>query len=517
MEQILIAAVAAVLGIAIGAVVYRVILTARKGNAEEIISAMRLDAEKECRTTIKDAELKAKEIRLQSKQEVEEEFKKRKEELSKLEKHLFQKEENISKKTDYLDGKERDMREREEQTEKTRKKLEKKRERMDELIQEQIHALEKAAGMSRDEARQKLIDSMIDEAKHDGAKYIKQVEDESRETAESKSKNIIALAIQRYSGEYVTEKTVSVVGLPSDDMKGRIIGREGRNIRALEAATGIDLIIDDTPEAVVLSGFNPIRREIARMALDRLIEDGRIHPARIEEIVQKCEVDLDAKIKELGQQAAFDLGLHGINSELIKLVGRLRYRTSYGQNVWQHSIEVAFIAGIMASELGQSVSMARRAGLLHDIGKALTHEIEGSHAVIGADLAKKYGEKTEIEHAIRAHHEDEEPSTILAVLVQAADALSGARPGARREIVESYVKRLGDLEDIARSFTGVEKSFAIQAGREIRVMVESDKINDDDSVVLARDIAKKIESELTYPGQIKVTVIRETRATSIAN
>jgi ribonuclease Y len=370
--------------------------------------------------------------------------------------------------------------------------------------------------MSASEAKKELMHVMEDEAKHDAAKIIKQIEEEARETADKKAKEIMALAIQRYAGEYVAERTVSVVPLPSDEMKGRIIGREGRNIRALEAATGIDLIIDDTPEAVILSGFNPVRREVARLSLEKLIGDGRIHPGRIEEVVAKATEEVELTIKEAGEQAAFDLGVHGIHPEVLKLIGRLKYRTSYTQNVYQHSLEVAFLCGIMAAELGINVKQAKRAGLLHDLGKAVDHEVEGSHAVIGAELARKYGESPKIVHAIMAHHEDEKPSTVLAILVQAADALSGARPGARREMMETYVKRLEDLERIATSFGGVQSSFAIQAGREIRVMVSSDQVTDETAVIMARDIAKKIEAEMTYPGQIKVNVIRETRAVEFA-
>lgn len=500
-----------------GVFLFRMIQNIRFGKTEDMVKTMKEEAEKNAQSILKDADLKAKEIRLQARQEVEEENKKNKAELSKLEKHLFQKEQNITKKTDYLDQKEDAIRHREKMMDKKERSVEEKEQRVEELIQEQVKKLEQIAGLTAEDAKNRLMESMIDEAKHDAAKSIKAIEDEAKETAETKAKKIIALTIQRYSGDYVTERAVSVIGLPNDEMKGRIIGREGRNIRALEAATGIDLIVDDTPEAVVLSGFNPVRREVAKMALEALIEDGRIHPARIEEVVEKCEKELDTKIKEFGQQAAFDMGIHGLHNEIVKLLGRLRYRTSYGQNVWAHSIEVGFLCGMMAGELGISVKKARRAGLLHDIGKALTHEVEGSHAVIGANLAKKYGEHEDIVHAIMAHHEDEEPNSVLAVLVQAADALSGARPGARREIMESYIKRLNDLENLATDFIGVDKSFAIQAGREIRVIVESDKVTDESSVVLAKDIAKKIETELTYPGQIKVTVIRETRATGIAN
>ncbi len=350
----------------------------------------------------------------------------------------------------------------------------------------------------------------------EAAKEVIRIENEMKLKADRKAKNILALAISRYAGDYVAEKTVSVVNLPSEEMKGRIIGREGRNIRAIEAATGIDIIIDDTPEAVILSGFNPVRREVARIALERLIADGRIHPARIEEMVTKVGQELEITIREAGEQATFDVGAHGVNVELIKLLGRLKYRTSYGQNVLQHSLEVAFLCGIMASELGLNVKQAKRAGLLHDIGKAVDHEVEGSHASIGADLAKKYGESPAVVHAIAAHHEDVEPQDIIDILVQSADALSGARPGARKEMLETYVKRLEDLEKIAESFKGVEKTFAIQAGREIRIVVNSSDVSDSHTSILAKDIARKIEQDLTYPGQIRVTVIRETRSVDYA-
>ena len=372
------------------------------------------------------------------------------------------------------------------------------------------------AGISSREAKKLLIRSIENEAKHDAAKLIRKIENEAREKAKGQAEEIIGLAIKRFAGDYVTEKTVSVVNLPNEEMKGRIIGREGRNIRAIEAATGIDLIVDDTPEAVILSGFNPVRREVAKISLERLIDDGRIHPARIEEIVEKVNEEVEASIKEAGEQATFDVAVHGINPELVKLIGRLKYRSSYAQNVLQHSREVSFICGVMAAELGLNIKRAKRAGLLHDIGKAVDHEVEGPHAVIGADLAKKYGESNEVIHAISAHHEEVAPESVLAVLVQAADTLSGARPGARQEMLESYVKRLEDLERIAMSFNGVNKSYAIQAGREVRIMVEGDVVDDDRSFMLCKDIARKIEKELTYPGQIKVTVIREIRAVDYA-
>jgi ribonuclease Y len=383
-------------------------------------------------------------------------------------------------------------------------------------MDEQRKKLESVSGMSSQEAKEMLIRSIENEARHEAAMLVKKIETEAREMADRKAKDIISLAVQRYAGDYVAEKTVSVVNLPNEEMKGRIIGREGRNIRAIEASTGVDLIIDDTPEAVILSGFNPIRREVARVSLERLISDGRIHPARIEEIVEKVTAEIEGNIKEAGEQAAFDVGVHGIHPEIIKFVGKLKYRTSYAQNVLQHSREVAFLCGIMAAELGLNEKQAKRAGLLHDIGKAIDHEMEGPHAAIGADLARRYGESHSIVHAIAAHHEDVPAEDVLAILVQAADALSGARPGARKELLETYVKRLDDLEKIAGGFPGIAKVYAIQAGRELRIIVESMAVSDADVVLLSRDIARKIESQLSYPGQIKVTVIRETRAVEYA-
>lgn len=484
--------------------------------AEELASKIVDDAKREAETITKEAELKAKDEVYQAKAEAEREAKEKRKDLQSLEKRLQQKEENLDKKMNLFDQRDADLTKKDQALLNREQGLVQKEERLDGLIAEQREKLESISGLSSAEAKKILMDAMESEAKLDAAKRIKVIEEEARETADKKSKEIIALAIQRYAGEYVAERSVSVVSLPSDEMKGRIIGREGRNIRALEAATGIDLIIDDTPEAVILSGFNPVRREVAKIALEKLITDGRIHPGRIEEVVAKAEEEVEQTIKEAGDQAAFDLGVHGIHPEILKLIGRLKYRTSYSQNVYQHSLEVAFLCGIMASELGVNVKQAKRAGLLHDLGKAVDHEVEGSHAVIGAELARKYGESPKIVHAIMAHHEDEKPSTVLAVLVQAADALSGARPGARREMMETYVKRLDDLERIATSFAGVNNSFAIQAGREIRVMVSSEDVTDERAVVLAKDIAKKIEAEMTYPGQIKVNVIRETRAIEYA-
>jgi len=376
--------------------------------------------------------------------------------------------------------------------------------------------LEEISGLTVEEAKGRLIAEIESKARHEAAKMVRVIEVEAQESAHRKAQMIIANAVQRYAGEYVSEHTVSAVELPSEDMKGRIIGREGRNIRAIEAATGVDLIIDDTPETVILSAYSPLRREVAKRSLERLISDGRIHPARIEDIVKKVEKEMDVQIREIGEQATFDLGVHGIHPEIIRLLGQLQFRTSFTQNVLHHSLEVAFLSGIMAAELGLDVKKAKRAGLLHDLGKAVDHEVEGPHALIGADLAKKYNESSDIVHAIAAHHEDIPPKSVYAVLVQAADSLSGARPGARKELLESYVKRLEELEGIATSFSGVSRAFAIQAGREVRVMVDCDAINDDQTFLLSKDIAKQIEENMTYPGQIRVTVIREKRAVGIA-
>jgi ribonuclease Y len=448
--------------------------------------------------------------------EFERETKEKKEQMAIQEKRLFHKEENLDKKIEQYEQRERKLARKEKDIETIEEDMKAKHVQLEEMVTNQRKELERVAGLSSEEAKALLIGSLEEEAKADAAKLMRRIENETREAAQRKAQEILGLAIKRYAGDYVAEKTVSVVSLPNEEMKGRIIGREGRNIRAIEAATGIDVIIDDTPEAVILSGFNPVRREVAKIALERLIDDGRIHPARIEEMVDKVNKEIEAGIKEAGEQAAFDLGVHGIDPEVIKLVGRLKYRTSFAQNVFLHSIEVGFLCGVMASELGLNVKQAKRAGLLHDIGKAVDHEVEGPHALIGAEIAKKYNEAPQVIHAIAAHHEEVPPESVLAVLVQAADTLSGARPGARQEMLESYVKRLDDLEKIATSFEGVTKSYAIQAGREIRIMVEGKIVGDDQSFVLCRDIAKKIEKELTYPGQIKVTVIRETRAVEYA-
>ena len=474
------------------------------------------ESKKKIRAMEKDAELRVKEQELQSKIVFEKEIKERNQELTNLEKRFSQKEENLEKKITLVDTKEVDVNQRERNLivrEKTAESLENKR---SELVNECLNKLENLAGMSTQEAKKQLLESMESEAKHEAAKMIKQVIDEASSKADKEAKKIIALSIQRLASDFVSERTVSTVILPNDDMKGRIIGREGRNIRALEAVTGVDFIVDDTPEAVILSAHNPVRREIARITLERLIADGRIHPGRIEELVVKVEEEVEKSIQQTGEQATFDVGVHGIHPEVIKLLGRLKFRTSFAQNVLAHSLEVAYISGIIAAELGQNIKLAKRAGLLHDIGKAVDHELEGSHANLGMELLRKYGESQKIIHAVGAHHDELDEHTILSIIVQAADALSGARPGARREMLETYIRRLDDLERIAKSHEGIEQSYAIQAGREIRIIVETSQVSDEDALVLSRDIAKQIENEMTYPGQIRVTVIREMRAVEYA-
>ncbi|WP_282756049.1 ribonuclease Y [Desulfuromonas thiophila] len=503
-------------GGAAGVVVRQRMDAARLGSAEDMANQLVDAARKQAESLTREAQLQAKDRVLQAQAEWEQEARELRRELQAQEKRLIQREENLDRKDLALQEREKEVQERDRELSQLQVQTQQLQQQAQDLVQKRQAALEEISGLSAEEALRRLMAGLESQARHDAAKRIKQIEDEARENADKKAKEILSLAIQRYAGDYVAEKTVSVVPLPSDEMKGRIIGREGRNIRAIEAATGIDLIIDDTPEAVIISGFNPVRREVARLALERLVTDGRIHPARIEEIVRKAEEDVNQSIRESGEQATFDVGVHGIHPEIIKLIGRLKYRTSYGQNILKHSLEVAFLCGIMAAELGINVKQAKRAGLLHDLGKAVDHEVEGSHALIGADLARKYGEAPEIVHAIAAHHEEEKPTTILAVLVQAADALSGARPGARREMLETYVKRLEELEKIGTSFEGVEGCYAIQAGREIRVMVSSEAVSDAHAHVLAREIANKIEEQMTYPGQIKINVIRETRAVDYA-
>ncbi|MCB2169643.1 MAG: ribonuclease Y [Deltaproteobacteria bacterium] len=485
--------------------------------AEEEASRIVKDGKRSAETLLKEAQIEAKDTLFRMKSEFDNETKETRSELKKREMRLVQKEENIDRKAEQHERREQDIGKKEHQLAQRETLIQSEEEKYQQLLEEQKQQLEKISGLTAEQAKDLLLRAMENEARYEGAKLIKRIENEAHEEAEKKSKKIIATAIQRYAGDFVAERTVSVVQLPNDEMKGRIIGREGRNIRALEAATGIDLIIDDTPEAVILSGFNPVRREVARLSLMRLIADGRIHPARIEDVVKKVTQEVDRTVKEAGEQAAFELGVHNLSNDLVATIGKLKFRTSYAQNVLQHSVEVGFLCGVMAAELGLNQKLARRMGLLHDIGKAIDHEVEGPHALIGSKLAKKFGESPKVVHAIAAHHEDVPPNSVYALLVQAADGLSGARPGARKELLENYIKRLEDLENIANAHTGVANTYAIQAGRELRVIVESEKISDEKAVLLSRDIVKKIEESLTFPGQIKVTVIRETRAVEYAN
>ncbi len=514
-------ALSSISGVAIGfGTAYWLTLQKMKVKFEEIEREERRviqDAEQKCETLIKEAQLEAKSRLLEMKSAFEKETGETRSELKQEERRLLQRVESIDRRHEQFQKREIELQIKEKDLQSTIETISEDKQKYQKLIEDTKKELEKVSSLTSEEAKEILLKAMENDARHEGAKLVKRITSEAIESADKEAKKIISTAIQRYAGDFVAERTVSVVQLPGDDMKGRIIGREGRNIRALEAATGIDLIIDDTPEAVILSGFNPVRREVARLSLTRLITDGRIHPARIEDVVARVTAEVDLIIKEAGEQAAFDLGVHGINIELIKVVGQLKFRTSYAQNVLQHSIEVAFLAGVMAAELGLNVKLAKRMGLLHDIGKAIDHEVDGPHALIGAKLAKKHGESSEVVHAIAAHHEDKMPETVYDYLVQAADALSGARPGARKETLENYIKRLEELEGVANSFEGVSNTYAIQAGREIRVIVESDKVSDSNAVLLSRDIAHKIESTLTFPGQIKVVVIRETRAVEYTN
>ena len=488
----------------------------RIGDATELATRIVEESRKEAQAQKKEILLQGQDELFNQKRELEHEFKERERELKARDRKLQEQGERLEEKLEKATEKEHELLSVEKDLSKKERKLAELEETLNERIDEQEHRLQEVSGLTAEEARQRLFAEIESRTLHEAAKMMRLIEAEARETADRKAKEIIACSIQRYAGDYVGEHTVTAVTLPSEDMKGRIIGREGRNIRALEAATGVDLIIDDTPETVILSAYSPLRRQVAKMALERLIQDGRIHPARIEDVVHKCEQELEVQIREVGEQATFDAGVHGIHPELVRFLGQLRYRTSFTQNVLQHSLEVSALCGMMAAELGMDIKKAKRAGLLHDIGKAVDHEVEGPHALIGADLAKKYNESKEILHAIAAHHEDQRPETALAVLVQAADSLSGARPGARKELLESYVKRLEDLENIASEFDGVSKAYAIQAGREIRVMVNSENVDDDQTYMLCKGITGKIEENLTYPGQIRVTVIRERRAVGYA-
>ncbi|HHT71387.1 MAG: ribonuclease Y [bacterium] len=499
----------ALLAFLIGYAARKYIAEARIASAEEAARRIVEEAEREAEARKREASLESKEEAHRMRQELERENRERRSELQRLERRLVQREETLDRKLESIEKKE-------ELLDKKTKSAQAIKEQLESTYQEQLRELERISGLTSEEARTLLLTNVENEIRHEVAMLIKNIETEAKEEADKRARDIITQAIQRCAADHVAEATVSVVTLPNDEMKGRIIGREGRNIRALETMTGVDLIIDDTPEAVIISGFDPVRREIARVALEKLVADGRIHPARIEEMVEKTKKEVDNRIREEGEQAAFETGANNVNSELIRLLGRLKYRTSYGQNVLKHSMEVSHLAGIMASELGADVTLAKRAGLLHDIGKAVDHQMEGPHVTIGADLARKYGESPEVVHAIAAHHGDIEPQTVEAILVQAADALSAARPGARRETLEAYIKRLETLENIADSFEGVDKSYAIQAGREVRIMVKPDRIDDLGAVRLARDIVHRIETELDYPGQIKVNVIRETRAVEYA-
>ena len=479
------------------------------GNAEAKAREIIDDAVKTAETTKKESLLEVKEESIRTKNELEKETKERRAELQRYEKRVLAKEESVDKRSDVLEHRENKLTAKEEH-------LRQREAKVEELSQKRVQELERISGLTSEQAKEYLLKTVEDDVKHDTAKMVRELETQAKEEADKKAKEYVVNAIQRCAADHVAETTISVVQLPSDEMKGRIIGREGRNIRTLETLTGVELIIDDTPEAVVLSGFDPIRREVARIALERLIVDGRIHPARIEEMVEKAQKEVDTMIREEGEAAALDVGVTGIHPELIRLLGRMKFRTSYGQNALKHSIEVARLSGLIAGEIGLDVRLAKRAGLLHDIGKSIDHDVEGSHIQIGSDLCRKYKESPTIINAVEAHHGDVEPQSLIACVVQAADTISAARPGARRETIETYTNRLKQLEDITNQFKGVDKSFAIQAGREIRVMVVPEQVSDDDMVLLARDIAKQIEFELEYPGQIKVNVIRESRATDYA-
>ncbi|MFA4885923.1 MAG: ribonuclease Y [Desulfotomaculaceae bacterium] len=509
LSTIIILIVAVLAALALGYFLRKNLAEAKIASAEAEAKKITEEANKEAEAKKREAVLEAKEEILKLRNDMERENRERRSELQRLERRLVQKEETLDRKVDSIEKKEETLSRKEADIDATKVQL-------TQVYNRQLVELERISGLTSEDAKHILLADIEKEIQHEAAMLIKDIENKAKQEGEKRAREIISMAIQRCAADHVAEATVAVIPLPSDEMKGRIIGREGRNIRAFETLTGIDLIIDDTPEAVILSGFDPIRREVARIALEKLIVDGRIHPARIEEMVEKAQKEVSNQIREAGEQATFETGVHGLHPELVILLGRLKFRTSYGQNVLKHSIEVSHLAGLMAAELGTDIQVSKRAGLLHDIGKAVDHEVEGPHVTIGVDLAKKYREAHDVVHAIAAHHGDEEPKTIIAVLVQAADAVSAARPGARRETLESYIKRLTKLEDISNSFEGVEKSFAIQAGREVRIMVKPDKIDDLAAVRLVREITKKIENELDYPGQIKVVIIRETRVVEYA-
>ncbi|AXM90463.1 ribonuclease Y [Anoxybacillus ayderensis] len=515
-ETIISALLALVVGAVVGFFVRKSIAEAKIGGAQAAAKQMIEEAKREADALKKEALLEAKDEIHKLRVEAEREIRERRSELQKQENRLLQKEENLDRKDEALNKREALLEKKENSLNERQQHIEEMESKVEELVRKEQAELERISSLTRDDARQIILERVEKELSHEIALMVKEAETKAKEEADKKAKEILSLAIQRCAADHVAETTVSVVNLPNDEMKGRIIGREGRNIRTLETLTGIDLIIDDTPEAVILSGFDPIRRETARIALDKLVQDGRIHPARIEEMVEKARREVDEHIREVGEQTTFEVGVHGLHPDLIKILGRLKFRTSYGQNVLKHSMEVAYLAGLMAAELGEDEMLARRAGLLHDIGKAVDHEVEGSHVEIGVELATKYKEHPVVINSIASHHGDTEPTSIIAVLVAAADALSAARPGARSETLENYIRRLEKLEEIAESYEGVEKSYAIQAGREIRIMVKPDMIDDLEAHRLARGIRKRIEEELDYPGHIKVTVIRETRAVEYA-
>ena len=506
---VLVAVISIAVGVFGGMILRKKIAEGKIGSAEEEAKRIVLDGEKQAETKKKEALIEAKEEILRQRNESEREIKERRSEISKTERRLVQKEENLDRKSENLEKKN-------EQLDRKLKDVDAIRAQAEEALAKQLTVLEEISGLSISEAKEQLIEKVESQVKHELAQRLDELETQFKEESETKARNILSLAIQRCAADHVAEATISSVALPSEEMKGRIIGREGRNIQKIETLTGVELFIDDTPEAITISGFDPVRREVARVALEKLISDGRIHPARIEEMIEKAQKEVDASVKQAGERATFEVGIHGIHPELVRLLGRLRYRTSYGQNVLKHSIEVAFLAGMMAEELGVDANTAKRAGLLHDIGKAFPHDVEGSHVEIGVNALKKYKESKDVIHAVEAHHNDVEPKTIVAILVQAADAISAARPGARREDMENYIKRLQKLEEIAASFDGVDKAFAIQAGREVRVMVKPEQVNDEGMKLIAREMAAKIQAEMKYPGQIKVHLIRESRVADYA-